>query len=51
LQDSPRRSREMESEAVRDEKRALIKSVGEHSLEVTHKVAGKFRVAASGFYF
>jgi hypothetical protein len=25
----------MESEAVRDEKRALIKSVGEHSLDLT----------------
>ena len=43
------RSRETEPEAVRDEERVLIKNMGEHLLEVTHGVAGKFGVAGSGY--
>ena len=34
---------------MRDEERVLIKNMGEHLLEVTHGVAGKFGVAGSGY--
>ena len=33
------------------EKRMLIKNMGEHPLEVTHRLAGKFGVAESGCVF
>jgi hypothetical protein len=33
------------------EKRMLIKNMGEHPLEVTHRLAGKFGVAESGYVF
>ena len=33
------------------EKRMLIKNTGEHPLEVTHRLAGKFGVAVSGYVF